>query len=245
MSVTISYRSLVTFVAGVTAAVVAVFVLQGLSVDAAAGDSDATFVAMTPCRLIDTRPGGDRVGTHSKFGASETKTVAARGKNGKCMVPSVAVGLSLNVTAVGATAPSFLTIWPDGTLPKASSLNPGPGQPPIPNAVTTTLSGSGSFKMFNKAGSVDVIVDVNGYYTKSSLKDLDQRLVVLEAGSGTDLTVLDRISALEAENAALKELTASMSLETVDGKNTVQFSGVNVQVVSGSGSTGRSTGPGT
>ena len=227
MSVTINYRSLVTFVAGVTAAVVAVFAFQSLSADAAAGDTDATFVAITPCRLIDTRPGDGRVGPHGAFGASETKTVVARGTNGTCTIPSDAVGLSLNVTAVGATAPSFLTIWPDGDLPKASSLNPAPGQPPTPNAVTSTLSATGSFNVFNKAGNVDVIIDVNGFYTNTSLKDLDQRLVALETAGVPD-GVLARLEALEAK-------TAAMSIE--DAGSTVRFTGVDVQIVDGSADT--------
>jgi len=45
------------------------------------------------------------------------------------------VALALNVTAIGATAPTFLTVWPGGTRPTASSLNPVPGQPPTPNGV--------------------------------------------------------------------------------------------------------------
>ena len=49
--------------------------------------------------------------------------------------------------------------------PSASSLNPSPGQPPTPNAVNTQLSSGGEFSIFNRAGSVDVIVDINGYYT--------------------------------------------------------------------------------
>lgn len=97
------------------------------------------------------------------------------------MLPTDAVGLSLNVTAVGATAPTFLTFWPGGTRPKASSLNPTPGQPPTPNAVVTDLVPAGTFQLYNLAGSVDVIIDVNGYYLNWTLRDLDLRLGELEA----------------------------------------------------------------
>jgi hypothetical protein len=201
MTVTINLRTIVAFATGLAVALIAVFVFQAWRVDAAPGDNDATFVAITPCRLIDTRPGDDHVGPHDKFGVGDTKTIAAHGTNGKCTIPSDAVGLSLNVTALGATAPSFLTIWPDGTMPKASSLNPVPGQPPTPNAVTTNLSGTGSFKVFNLAGSVDVIVDVNGYYTKASLQDLASRLAALEAAqpfSKTARTTLNTFDSAES-----------------------------------------------
>ena len=63
---------------------------------------------------------------------------AAIGAAGECDVPATATGLVLNVTAVGATLPTFLTVYPAGAeRPNASSLNPSPGQPPVPNAVTS------------------------------------------------------------------------------------------------------------
>lgn len=126
----------------------------------------------------------------------------------------------LNVTAVGATQPTFLTVWPDGPLPLASSLNPVPGQPPTPNAVTTDLDAAGEFKVYNLQGNVDVIIDINGYYTEASLQEL-----------------LDRIEAIENSASAI----SAMSLVTIDGKPTVRFSGVNVQVVDGSDDTGGTT----
>jgi hypothetical protein len=137
-------------------------------------------VPITPCRLIDTRPGQHHVGPYDTFGVADTKTVAATGTNGDCTIPVDAVGLSLNVTAVGATAPTFLTIWPDGAVPTASSLNPFPGEPPTPNAVNTDLSGTGTFNIYNLAGAVNVIVDVNGYYTAATLQEIHQRLSALE-----------------------------------------------------------------
>ena len=43
------------------------------------------FVPITPCRLLDTRPGADNVGPKSSpMGAGETHTVSARGSNGNC-----------------------------------------------------------------------------------------------------------------------------------------------------------------
>lgn len=230
--------------------VVAVVVLWAMRVDAAPGDTDTTFVPVAPCRLADTRPVPDRVGTAGSFAADDTKVFVAHGVNGKCTLPADAVGLSLNVTAVGASAPTFITVWGEGVRPTASSLNPSPGQPPVPNAVVTPLSGSGSFRVYNLAGRVDVIVDVNGYYTKQSLVGLDGRVSALES-AGVPKSVLDRlnalesdVAALEAENAAqqaeivaLQAKTASMSVVTAAGQPTVRFSGVNVQVVSGSGAT--------
>jgi hypothetical protein len=127
----------------------------------------AVFVPITPCRLVDTRPAPDTVGARTTpLGPGETITLAARGDNGNCTsIPTTATGLELNVTALGATSGTFLTIWATGaTRPTASNLNPQPGAPPIPNSATTGLSGGGAFDVYNAVGSVHVLVDVVGYY---------------------------------------------------------------------------------
>jgi hypothetical protein len=104
-------------------------------------------------------------------------------------------------------------LYPGGTLPTASNLNWLPGQSPTPNKVDVKLSASGAVSMYNADGHVNVIIDIAGYYTDSTIADLEGRLAAVEAK------------------------LASVSVETVDGQPTVRFSGVNVQVVDGSGNT--------
>ena len=134
-----------------------------------------TFVPITPCRVVDTRPDPAlNVGPKSSpLGPNETHPVLAIGNSGKCTdVPAAASGVSLNVTAVGASAATFLTIWAaDADRPGASNLNPSPGSPPTPNAVTTGLSADGKFSIFNRFGNVDVIADINGYYVDHTHDD--------------------------------------------------------------------------
>lgn len=165
MDVGIRQRSGSWFVAGVVATlVVGIVAMQAWRVGAAPGDEETNLVPISPCRLADTRPGGDRVGTAGTLSEQDTTTFQATGDNGECTgIPDEAVGVSLNVTALRATERTFITIWPSGDRPTASSLNPDVGQPPVPNAVTTKLSDSGSFEVYNDAGSVDLIIDVNGY----------------------------------------------------------------------------------
>lgn len=192
---TIRVRSAVWFVTGSALALVAgLLVMQAWSASAAPGDTDSTFVPITTCRLVDTRPAPDRVGLLENWGPAETKTVQSTGTNGNCTIPTDAVGLSLNVTAANATSNTFLTFWPDGALPLGSSLNPRPGQPPIPNAVTVTLSSAGSFQLYNRAGTVDILIDVNGYYTKASLEEIAGRLAVLETAQPVAMS--DRAAAV-------------------------------------------------
>lgn len=78
-----------------------VVVLWAWQADAAPGDTDATFVPITPCRLIDTRF-EFRVGQFGAFGADETKTIVAHGTNGESTIPADAVGWSAGFPAAGA-----------------------------------------------------------------------------------------------------------------------------------------------
>lgn len=122
-------------------------------------------VSIEPCRLVDTRPDSQVGPRGTAIGAGEEYDVAAHGANGNCTIPAGASGLSLNVTALNASAPTNVRVFAaDAALPLVSNLNPNPGQPPAPNAVTTDLDAAGMFTLFNAFGTVDLIVDVNGYY---------------------------------------------------------------------------------
>ena len=129
------------------------------------GDRDV-FVAIEPCRLLDTRPDFQVGNRTTPIGPGEIYEVESHGPNGDCNLDSGASGLVLNVTALNATAPTNVRIFPADAseVPTVSNLNALPGQPPAPNAVTTKLSSDGEFAIFNAFGGVDIIVDVAGYY---------------------------------------------------------------------------------
>ena len=141
-------------------------------VSATVSSGDRTvFVPITPCRIMDTRPAFAVGPKTSPLGPEEVYTVDARGTRGRCTLPNDASGLVLNVTATDATMVTFLAIWGDGARPNSSALNPSPGQPPTPNAVTSDLTNTGQFKIFNKQGNVNVFVDVVGYYADHNHDD--------------------------------------------------------------------------
>jgi hypothetical protein len=94
------------------------------------------------------------------------------GTSGHCVIPADATAISMNVTAVGGTVGSYLTVYPaDAAQPQASNLNWTAGAPPTPNKVDVKLSAAGAIRLFNLAGTVDVIADVVGYYADHNHDD--------------------------------------------------------------------------
>ncbi len=78
-------------------------------------------------------------------------------------VPVDGVAAVINVTLDGATAKSFLTVWPAGEpRPLASTNNAEPGLI-TPNSMIAKLGTNGSISIFNAAGSTHVVIDVVGY----------------------------------------------------------------------------------
>lgn len=86
-----------------TGAVVALLVgAGGVLTSSAASSAPAAFVPITPCRLIDTRPGPDNIGTRSTpLGPNDTHVATVLGTNGNCTIPITATGVSTNITDVG------------------------------------------------------------------------------------------------------------------------------------------------
>ena len=224
MSVTISARTLAGFAAGFVVAVIVLFTFHAMTA-AAVGSDESTFVPMTPCRLFNRTP--INAGTSVEFQVT--------GSVGECVIPAAATAVSINLTGVAPTAATNLRMYPaDADVPSAAVLNMVAGQGAAPNKLDVKLSPDGKIKIYNQFGTIQVVGDVMGYYRHDGLADLESRLAALEADNVA--LKADNV-ALKADVASLQSLTASMSLHTVDSQPTVRFSGVNVQVVSGSGTT--------
>ena len=126
--------------------------------------SGASFLPLTPTRIVDTRNGTG--GFNSPLGQGAPMVVTVAGNGG---VPGMATAtppkaVVLNVTVEGATMASDLAVWPDGGgRPVASDLNFVGGQT-VPNLVIVKLSAAGKIDIGNDFGATDVIVDVVGWY---------------------------------------------------------------------------------
>jgi hypothetical protein len=124
------------------------------------------FNSLSPERIADTRPGTNTPYSGDSIGPGQDLTIQVSGAGG---VPvSGAEAVVLNVTAVDATAPGDLTVYPAGTAePTTSNLNFSPGQA-IPNQDVVELGTNGKIIVTNSSGSTDVIVDVAGWYSNGS-----------------------------------------------------------------------------
>ena len=126
------------------------------------GTQGAFFHPVTPGRVLDSRP--SHVGLfHEVEGAATIVGTAG--------IPATGVtAVVANFTAVDATFPGYLTIWPDGVgRPNASSIN-FPARLPTPNLVITSVNAKGDIALFasmvpSPDAYVDLVMDAFGYFS--------------------------------------------------------------------------------
>ncbi|MEV6946309.1 PKD domain-containing protein [Streptomyces sp. NPDC051172] len=120
-----------------------------------------SYVVTSPKRILDTRHGtGAPQRPVGPGGVVRLKVLGVGG------IPTSGVtAVTMNVTDVDATASSYVTVYPDGTSrPTASNLNFTAGRV-NPNLVTVRVGSDGYVDLYNAHGDVDLIADVQGYFT--------------------------------------------------------------------------------
>jgi IPT/TIG domain len=125
----------------------------------------ANYHPILPYRILDTRPTSCvQCVQDPTFGAGTIRKVQLIGLSFGVAIPSDSTAVVLNVTEVAGNANSLLTVYPFGTgLPRASNLNFAAGKV-IANLVTVTLGQGGAIDIYNAAGTVNVLADVEGYF---------------------------------------------------------------------------------
>ncbi|MGW5366552.1 DNRLRE domain-containing protein [Actinopolymorpha pittospori] len=120
---------------------------------------------LQPARIVDTRNGtGGFLGT---LGPDTARSFRVTGVGG---VPTTGVSaVALTVTATEPSANSWLTVWPTGeSRPDVSQISTTAGFM-VANTVIAKVGAGGQVDVFNKTGAVNVIVDVQGYFTDSTV----------------------------------------------------------------------------
>lgn len=220
--------------AAIGAAVAVSLGAGGIGLVGATSPADAVaYVPVEPCRLADTRAGEFNVGPrNTPISTDETLGVQATGDNGECTgIPTSATGLQLNVTALGATDPTFLTIWGSGDRPNASHLNPSPGQPPTPNAVTTGLTAGGAINVYNLNGTVEVLLDIVGYYTDHNHDDRYYTETEVDTALADKANSADVYTTAEVDAAVATKDNVEAAIDGDDGSTAVTTTDVVVASV--------------
>jgi uncharacterized repeat protein (TIGR02543 family) len=137
---------------------------QPLSVDAIFSQAQQ-FVAVTPCRLIDTRLTGGPIqgGTSQIFNLPQL----AQSASPPCASLASAEAYSLNVSVVPQGPLGYLTIWPTGeSQPVVATLNSLDGRIKADAAIVPAgTSGAVSIYVTN---TTNVVLDINGYFAPVS-----------------------------------------------------------------------------
>lgn len=131
-----------------------------------ATSANLSFVAITPCRIADTRSATGPFGGPA-VQANETRTYNI--PSSTCNIPTGAKAYSLNFTVDLTNLPGlpFLAAWPAGeSRPNTSVLN-------APNSIVQYLANSaivpagtnGGINVF-ASGTTHLIIDINGYYVE-------------------------------------------------------------------------------
>ena len=120
------------------------------------------FYTVTACRAVDTRNAAGPSGA-PVLGANTSRNFPIAGL---CGIPASAKAISANITVTQPTLEGNLRLYPEGApLPSASAINYGAGQTRANNALLAIgPSGGLGVRCDQSAGSVHVLIDINGYF---------------------------------------------------------------------------------
>jgi uncharacterized repeat protein (TIGR03803 family) len=125
------------------------------------------YVAVTPCRVVDTRGANGPFGGPPIQGGTHRDFPLAQSGN-PCNIPANAAAYSLNVTAVPNGRLGYLTIWPTGQpQPLASTLNSVDGRVKANAAIVSAGNNAGSVSVF-ATDTTNVVLDIDGYFAPAS-----------------------------------------------------------------------------
>jgi hypothetical protein len=133
--------------------------ISGWFTNSSSSQGGSAFAGVTPSRFFDSR----KAGSGGRLAPHDSRIFTING------LPTS--GLVINLTATRGSAAGYLTVWPQSGngpdfVPPTSDLNFVGGQT-VANMVVIGLIGTSTFYIYNGPAYVDVVADVDGYYTQS------------------------------------------------------------------------------
>lgn len=144
------------------------FILMRLDLDEPPSGDEPVIVSTDPARFLDTRPGQSTIdGVAAGDGAVAADSEVEISIAGRGDVPADAEAVVVNVTAINPAARGFVTMYPCGERPLASSLNYGAAGAVVGNEVLAKLSTTGSICAYTSVAT-QLTGDVVGYVPSGS-----------------------------------------------------------------------------
>jgi trimeric autotransporter adhesin len=221
--------------------------------------SALTFVAVTPCRLVDTRGAAAGFNGLSPFAGpslapsstvtfpvqSAAEATADTTPTPCGTIPSIAQAYSFNVTVIPKTAGgiAFVTVWPSGgAQPAVSTINDGQGLILANAAIVPAGTPSGGVNVVSSGpATMDLIIDMNGFYAAPS--DLNGNTAVgsgalVSNAPGVDNTAVG-VDALQQNAGTYNTATGGSALfsNTTGSENTASGFGALLSNTTGSNNT--------
>jgi hypothetical protein len=141
---------------------------------------NSVFVAVEPCRVVDTRRAdGPHGGPFMTAGSTRSFEIPT----GPCAGIPAASAYSVNVTVTGTSVRGHITVWPTGgTMPVVSTLNYQVGET-VANAAIVPPDTNGSISVFTVA-QLHLIIDINGYFVDAPAPGGNGDITAVNAGTG-------------------------------------------------------------
>ena len=192
--------------------------VQGMSAQAEAlPSSPLPFVAIAPCRIVDTRVNLDDGFHRPNFGDDETRTFNLPASPDCTGLPATSGAWSLNIQFRPISQLAFLTAYPTGTTrPGVSTLTAGTAAW-VQNAAIVPAGTAGAIDIYCQyAGRV--VIDINGYYgPQSVVTGLNTKTgdVTLAEGSNITITPSPNTLTIAATGGPGGELPAGSANQTL------------------------------
>ena len=120
-------------------------------------------MSLEPARLLDTRLTGETAdGLFEKTGKVAGGSLVEVDVTGREGVPDDAAAVVLNVTMIRPDGNGFLTVYPCGERPLASSMNSSEAGLVVANEVIAKVSPDGTVCVYSSVGT-NIAADVTGF----------------------------------------------------------------------------------
>jgi len=135
--------------------------VEGYYTSAAPTNGAGLYDSISPVRVLGALAVGATVAPNTTVPVTVAGTTATDG------VPASAIAVVVSATAAHGSLASFLSLYPAPaitTVPTFSNVNFSAGEA-VANRVTVAVGTGGVIEVYNHTGTVDVDIDVDGYYT--------------------------------------------------------------------------------